>query len=394
LPDISCQFFLQETVIPPFSSHDTSAVIDLEVRFSGRIESLRSTRPFIERLACGVLNDIQLPTAPLSLPGRFPSSSHTSSRPIQEVILTLKKALLWTACAVALVVVIVAISIPNLLRSRTAANEAVQYGRMHRFSKDLDDAKVVANAALAKPETARQLTAVPRIDRKLIRNAELGLEVADIRTAADKIQQLVERSGGEVDKFETSDYGTFASATMVLRVPANGLDDALAAIRGLALRVTKEQVTARDVTREFYDNEAHLRNLHSEEQQYLAILKQAHTVKDTLEVSQNLSDVRDLIERLQAQIQVMTRDIALSEITLVIEKRADATVVGFHWRPLNSARIASHELLEGLGEWIDWIVAILIKLPLIAAWTLTVAAFVFLFAKIVLWLKKIVTKSK
>jgi len=38
-------------------------------------------------------------------------------------------------------------------------------------------------------------------------------------------------------------------------------------------------------------------------------MKQAHTVKDTLDVSRKLSDVRNRIERLQAQIKVMTHDI-------------------------------------------------------------------------------------
>ena len=82
------------------------------------------------------------------------------------------------------------------------------------------------------------------------------------------------------------------------------------------MRTDREQVSGRDVTREFYDNEAHLRNLRAEEQQYLAIMKQAHTVPDMLEVSEKLSDVRDRIERLQAQIQVMTHDIEMSAVSI------------------------------------------------------------------------------
>ena len=106
------------------------------------------------------------------------------------------------------------------------------------------------------------------------------------------------------------------SATLVVRVPASGLVAALAEYKKLAVRTDHEQVSGRDVTREFYDNEAHLRNLRAEEEQYLTIMKQAHSVTDILQVSEKLSDVRDRIERLQAQIQVMNHDIEMSAVAL------------------------------------------------------------------------------
>jgi hypothetical protein len=39
---------------------------------------------------------------------------------------------------------------------------------------------------------------------------------------------------------------------------------------------------------------------------------------------------------------------------------------------LYNAKVAVRDLLEGLGDWVDSMVAILIKLPLIVLWTLTV----------------------
>ncbi|MBZ5569857.1 MAG: DUF4349 domain-containing protein [Acidobacteriia bacterium] len=186
---------------------------------------------------------------------------------------------------------------------------------------------------------------------------------------------------GELQKLEiTETGGGFVSATLMIRVPAAELEKALAELKKLAVRTEREQVSTRDVTREFYDNEAHIRNLRAEEQQYLAIMKQAHTVKDTLEVSQKLSDVRDRIERLQAQIQLMTHDIEMSAIAIVLMQ--DARVFGMRWRPLYSAKTAVRELLVGLGEWMDWVVAMLIKLPLIVLWVVTVGIILWVVWKI------------
>jgi hypothetical protein len=169
----------------------------------------------------------------------------------------------------------------------------------------------------------------------------------------------------------------------------------VAEFKRLAVRTEREQISTRDVTREFYDNEAHMRNLRAEEQQYLAIMKQAHTVKDTLEASEKLSDVRDRIERLQAQIQLLTHDIEMSAVTVALMQESDAQVFGIRWRPLYNAKIAARELLVGLGEWLDSVVEILIKLPLIMLWTVTVGGILWVIWKIgsSVWLRLLKPKA-
>jgi hypothetical protein len=179
------------------------------------------------------------------------------------------------------------------------------------------------------------------------------------------------------------------SAKLAVRVPAVGLEAALSAFKKVAVRIEREQISTRDVTREFYDNEAHMRNLRAEEQQYLAIMKQAHTVKDTLEVSEKLSDVRDRIERLQTQVQLMTHDIEMSVVTIELSQESDARVFGITWRPVYNAKIATRELFVGLGEWLDWVVEVLIKLPLIVLWAATVVGILWVLWKIgrSMWLR-------
>jgi hypothetical protein len=68
----------------------------------------------------------------------------------------------------------------------------------------------------------------------------------------------------------------------------------------------------------------------------------------------------------------MTHDIEMSAVTITLTQESGTQVLGIRWRPLYNAKIATHELLVGLGEWTDWVVALLIKLPLILLWTLTV----------------------
>jgi hypothetical protein len=279
--------------------------------------------------------------------------------------MTNRRKALWAVAVVITLLVVSAISIPNLLRSRTAAKRAsfvTGLGAGQQGAGERD--KTVLYAELAAP-------AAPA--KKLIHNAELELVVVDVRAAAEQIRKLVDLSRGEIDKLEIRNAtGGSVAGTLAVRVPASGLENALAEFKKVGVRADREQVSTRDVSPEFYDNEAHMHNLHAEEQQYLVIMKQAHTVKDTLDVSEKLSDVRDRIERLQTQIQLMTHDIEMSVVTIALTQESEARVFGIRWRPLYNAKVAVHDLLEGLGDWLDSVVAILIKLPLIVLWTLTV----------------------
>jgi hypothetical protein len=215
---------------------------------------------------------------------------------------------LWIVVSLVVLLVIIAIATPNLLKARIAANQASLVGRS-RITQEPEDAEKPAGLRLAS---------VVSTYRKLIYNAEFVLEVKDIRESTEKISQLVERNRGEIETMEMMEASDgYVTGSIQMRVPASGLNDVVAALKQIAVRTERENVSSRDVTREFYDNEAHLRNLHAEEQQYLDIMKQSRTVKDTLEVSSNLNEVRDRIERLRGHIWIhpvcKSQRIAMSE---------------------------------------------------------------------------------
>jgi hypothetical protein len=273
--------------------------------------------------------------------------------------MTRMRLVLWSLGILLSIAVIAVISVPNLLKSRVST-------RTMRSMVDLADGPendfVAISEKLATPE------------KKVILNGNLALVVADVRKTSNEIKKLVESQKGEVQEMEiTGSRGSSLSATIRVRVPSSTLSTNLEALKKLALWTERESVTSKDVTREFYDNEAHLRNLHAEEDQYLKIMQQAKTVKDTLEVSEKLSDVRDRIERLQTQIQLMTHDIEMSVIDIRLSEEADARVFGIEWRPLANAKMATRDLLSGITDWFDLIVAFIIKLPLILLWLFTIA---------------------
>jgi hypothetical protein len=159
---------------------------------------------------------------------------------------------------------------------------------------------------------------------------------------------------------------------LTIRVPAARYEQMRTGIRGLGLRVESERVEAQDVTRQYVDQDANLRNLRAEETQYLAIMKQARTVKDLLAVSEKVSEVRGQIEQQQAEFNALAQQVETVAITISLRTEAEAQVFGLNWRPGYQLKLALRDGLEGLANYATAMTAILFYLPAALLWVGTI----------------------
>ena len=167
------------------------------------------------------------------------------------------------------------------------------------------------------------------------------------------------------------------------------MHQAMEQIKKLATHVDREATEAQDVTRAYVDLDARLSNAKAEEGRYLEIMKRTTTVKDVLEVTEKLSDVQGRIEQLQGEMNYMNVQILLSPISISLRSEAEAAVAGVRWQPLRQAKVAVSDLLTGLADWADEVIAFFIDLPLYALWLLTLAALAFVVWRVLrfLWRK-------
>jgi len=138
---------------------------------------------------------------------------------------------------------------------------------------------------------------MPKTSRKVIRNAELSIEVQSPGAAESKVSSLVERLGGFIatsDRQVTADEGQRAEArvSLSLRVPAERMDEALRGIKALGQGAETEKIGSEDVTDEYIDVDARITNQHRLETQLAGILAQATNVDGALKVHQELTTVR------------------------------------------------------------------------------------------------------
>lgn len=220
--------------------------------------------------------------------------------------------------------------------------------------------------------------------RKIIRNGSLEITVSDVDQASTKIRSIVESLGGFVEKSSQTNVGGH-TATITARVPADGLDRAMIQVKGVAASVDRESINARDVTRDYVDLDARLRNAKAEEARYLEILKKATTIKDTLDGAEKLSNVRGRIEQLQGEMNYLTSQVDMSALEISLQTEAGSTILGVKWRPFHQAKIALGEMISGLADWADSVIAFFINLPLILVWAASVIALLFVALRVLLF---------
>lgn len=285
-----------------------------------------------------------------------------------------------------------ALALPNLLRSRSAADRSLTrqqvfkteqaFNANHGASEKGNPAVMSAGVDAAKGSATSPVDAAA--ERRIIRTSSLDMVVQHPAEVTEKITALAESLGGYLVSGNGGGESATA-ATLTIRVPAERFDQVRAQIRKLGLRVESERIDAQDVTRQYVDQDANIRNLRAEEAQYLAILKQANTVKDMLAVSEKLSRVRGQIEQQQAEFNALSKQIETVAIAISLRTEAEAQVFGLDWRPLYQLKLGLRDGVESVANYAAAMTAILFYLPALVLWVGTIGLGVWVGWRTVLW---------
>ncbi len=302
----------------------------------------------------------------------------------------------WIALAGMAALIIVSSGLSNLHRSGIAVDHfqdvALPSPAAERDRKASYEARIQREQTLlsvAQEPSAIKAGVDSSMERKMVRNSSVDLVVQKPAEAAEKIRELAEGLGGFLVSSQVSGGSNAGGAALTIRVPAAKFEEARAEIRKLGLRVESEKVDAQDVTRQFVDEDANLRNLRAEEAQYLSILKQAHTVKDTLAVTDKLSDVRGQIEQQQAEFNALAKQTETVAIAVSLRAEAEAQVSGLHWRPLYQMKLALRDGLDAVADYGVAMTSFVFYLPAVLLWMGTIAMGVGVGWKVVRWARRV-----
>lgn len=232
-----------------------------------------------------------------------------------------------------------------------------------------------AGMAAVQPGTTSAL-----LNRKMVARATIALVVADAHETVNSIDAIMQEVGGFVAAANL--YNQYSGDTPVLagsltlRVPAEALDETLTRLEALALQVGPRTLNREDVTDEYTDNDAQLRNLQAAEEELRAMLTAVRerpnsTSEDILAVFNQLTAIRGQIEQVQGRKNMLDNLIGLSTIDVSLAPdAASLPVVETGWRPAVEVRNASRSLVSGLqtlGTAAIWFVVAVLPVLLLLA---------------------------
>ena len=221
-------------------------------------------------------------------------------------------------------------------------------------------------------------------ERMIVRTAQLSLIVEDVPASLARIRALAREMGGYVVSSTSWYTGKKPRAHLTIRVPSQDLDRALERIKELAIKVEREEVRGRDVTEEYTDLEAQLRNLEATEQELRELLRTVREktgkAEDILAVHNRLMEIRGQIEQIKGRMQYLERTSEMASIEIELIPKEEKPIVEPGWAPLRTFREALSTLvktMQFIADGLIWLcvyvlptLIVVLALPACLVWLL------------------------
>ncbi|MEL6159173.1 MAG: DUF4349 domain-containing protein [Cyanobacteria bacterium J06627_32] len=212
-----------------------------------------------------------------------------------------------------------------------------------------------ASSTAANTETS----ATERVSRpQLIKKARLTLAVDSMEEGLAQVRDIMQQQEGYLLSLE-DEGNRQRRLNFQMRVPQDSLEATLDALTELGT-VRSRSITTEDVSRQLVDLGARLSNARKSEAALQQLMERSGDISDVLEVSRELSNVRQSIEQMTAQQQSLQTQVSYSTITLSLEsaiaqapsKPAFSRQLASSWNAAtNSVGDFTTDLLQ-LGLWL------------------------------------------
>ncbi|MEO1262350.1 MAG: DUF4349 domain-containing protein [Bacteroidota bacterium] len=227
-----------------------------------------------------------------------------------------------------------------------------------------------------KDNEAPKKESVPK-EKKIIKDGNLQMEVENLEKAKISMDSTLRRFGAyyENEAYESHDYQS--TYRLKIRVPANNFEKLINTASDQGGKVKSKNISARDVTEEFYDIKTRLENNESYLMQYRNLLKRANSIKDILEVQEKIRVLEEEMDSKKGRIKFINDRVNYSTLNLTLIEKHE-------WRKIDEKNFFAKawSALKGGGElFMDFILFVLRLWPFV----ILIAGIVFLFKK---WRRK------
>ena len=210
-------------------------------------------------------------------------------------------------------------------------------------------------------------------DRKIVKTANVEMEVADFAAYNDWIHKNLRPFGGYIASENQSQAGDRLENNMEVKVPVDRFEDAMQCIVSSKGTLKTKNISSEDVTTRMLDIKARIEAKKQVRLQYMELLKQSHKMSDILEVEREINSMQEEIESASSQVGYLAHASAFSTIHFTFFQLvavADKTLpYESFWYKLKTAFGSSWQMIQdiilflvslwpilviGLAGWAAW----------------------------------------
>ncbi|ABS54969.1 hypothetical protein Mboo_0451 [Methanoregula boonei 6A8] len=196
------------------------------------------------------------------------------------------------------------------------------YGDAPAWSSSRADTSLVAYAPVPTAVPTSVGADEQSFDTKIIRTADVTLEVQNVTSAAATVAAIGTGAGGYVSTTNIgTDYSGQPYGSVVIRIPAANFDSTLSGVQALGT-VKSISTQGQDVTEEYVDVQAQITAYQNQIAQYNLIMKNATKVEDVLAVQQQIDQVQTSLDRVNGRMKYLNSQVDYSTISVSLQEPA------------------------------------------------------------------------
>jgi hypothetical protein len=258
-------------------------------------------------------------------------------------------------------------------------------------SSDVGMAPLPTQAAVEIGNQSGQTIVLQKSNRKIIKNADLRLQVKETNVAMNRATQIIADLGGYLisSRVWYQDYygNNLMYATITFGIPVEQFEHTLTRMRELSISVLDENSSGQDVTDQYVDLQSQLTNLEATRARIQEFLNDAKTVDEALRINQELANIEAQIEQIKGQMNYISDRSAFSTITANFEPEYPIltptptstpypTATPIPWKPGDTYKDAKNTVTvayQGIANFLIWVGVVILPLflpPALILWVL------------------------
>lgn len=233
-------------------------------------------------------------------------------------------------------------------------NQEASYAAM----EVVDSAAATVDADVRYPDKSKPENQTG-ISKKIIKNGNMMIDVGDIKSAQEKVQNLVKSNKGYIQNENYSNNERETTVSMEIRIPNQNFDSLINSFSDGIGSITQKNIRVEDVTEEYTDVSIRLKNKLTYLEKYRDLLKRSASTKDLLEIQEKIRGLEEEIESSEGRLRYIDDQVNYSTLDLTLTKEKPRNTVtskiGFGSRFVDSIangwNIFVNFLLEIVSFW-------------------------------------------